>query len=73
MEPPIGEQVEAISRYAPKRWRLALGTLEQTGMRIGELSELEWRDVDVTGSRFRIRRGKTATARRWVGWLSPRR
>jgi hypothetical protein len=27
---------------------------------------LEWRDVDVAGSRFRIRHGKTATARRWV-------
>lgn len=28
---------------------------------------LEWQDVDVAGSRFRIRHGKTAAARRWVG------
>jgi hypothetical protein len=27
---------------------------------------LEWRDVDVAGSRFPIRHGKTATVRRWV-------
>jgi len=33
-------------------------------MRVGELHQLEWRDVDVAGSRFRIRQGKTATARR---------
>ncbi len=41
-------------------------------MRVGELSDLEWRDVDLAESRFRIRRGKTATARRWVAvpeWL----
>ena len=41
-------------------------------MRVGELGALEWRDVDVTGSRFRIRAGKTRTARRWVAvpeWL----
>jgi integrase len=66
VEPPTGEQVAAIIGHSPKRWRLALRTLEQTGMRIGEAVELEWRDVDVRGSRFRIRRGKTATARRWV-------
>jgi integrase len=45
---------------------------EQTGMRVGELSKLEWQDVDAAGSRFRIRGGKTAAARRWVGvpeWL----
>jgi integrase len=41
-------------------------------MRVGELRDLEWRDVDIAESRFRIRRGKTATARRWVAvppWL----
>jgi integrase len=41
-------------------------------MRVGELSQLEWRDVDVAGSRFRIRHGKTTAARRWVAvpaWL----
>jgi integrase len=36
-------------------------------MRVGELRDLEWRHVDLAGSRFRIRGGKTKAARRWVG------
>ena len=35
-------------------------------MRVGEAHALEWGDVDEQGSRFRIRQGKTAAARRWV-------
>jgi integrase len=72
VEPPSAEQVETIIANAPRSRRLALRVLEQTGMRVGELCSLEWRDVDVAGSRFRIRQGKTASARRWVNmpaWL----
>jgi len=35
-------------------------------MRVGEAHGLEWQDVDVSGSRFRIGNGKTAAARRFV-------
>jgi len=66
IEPPSAEQVETIVANVKPRWRLPLRTLEQSGMRVGELAALEWRDVDVAGSRFRIRSGKTAAARRWV-------
>jgi integrase len=41
-------------------------------MQVGELHQLEWQDVDVAGSGFRVRHGKTASARRWVAvpsWL----
>jgi integrase len=72
VEPPSARDVDAILAYSPPRWGLPLRTLEQTGMRVGELAALEWRDVDVDGSRFRIRHGKTRTARRWVAvpeWL----
>jgi integrase len=72
VEPPSSEQVEAIIAHVPHRWRLPLRVLEQTGMRVGELHGLEWRDVVLTQSRFRVRQGKTATARRWVAvpeWL----
>ncbi len=66
VEPPSAVDVAAIIVNAPARWRLALTTLAETGMRVGELHELEWRDVDEANSRFRIRAGKTRAARRWV-------
>jgi integrase len=65
-EPPSESAVAAIIANAPPKWRLALRVLEQTGMRAGELGKLEWGDVDRAESRFRIRQGKTAAARRWV-------
>jgi integrase len=64
--PPSGREVAAIVAAAPSRWRLALRILAETGMRVGELHQLEWRDVDEAESRFRIRSGKTRAARRWV-------
>ena len=66
VEPPSESQVAAIIADAPSRWRLALRVLEQTGMRVGELRTLEWGDVDLAESRFRIRGGKSKAARRWV-------
>jgi integrase len=35
-------------------------------MRVGEAHQLIWEDVDESRSRFRIKSGKTAAARRWV-------
>jgi integrase len=58
--------VEAIIEACKPRWRLAVRTLAETGMRVGELCALEWRDVDHAESRFRVRGGKTRAARRWV-------
>jgi integrase len=72
VSPPGEAEVAAIIANAPRRWRLAIRVLEQSGMRVGELRELEWGDVDSTGSRFRIRNGKTRAARRWAAvpaWL----
>jgi integrase len=66
IEPPSAADVQAIVAASPARWRLPLLTLAETGLRVGELHALEWRDVDATGARFRIRHGKTAAARRWV-------
>jgi integrase len=65
-DPPSETAVAAIVANTPPKWRLALRVLEQTGMRAGELARLEWADVDQANSRFRIRAGKTAAARRWV-------
>ncbi len=66
VEPPSAADVDAIIARTPARWRLPLRVLEQTGMRIGELSSLQWGDVDEASSRFRVKVGKTAAARRWV-------
>ncbi len=66
VEPPSARDVEAIILHTPARRRLPITTLAETGLRIGELCSLEWRDVDQAGSRFRIRNGKTKAARRWV-------
>ncbi|HEX3331848.1 MAG TPA: site-specific integrase [Gaiellales bacterium] len=66
VEPPSARAVDLIVRHCTNRHRLAVLTLAETGMRVGELVALEWRDVDLDGARFRIRHGKTAAARRWV-------
>lgn len=72
VDPPTAAEVETIISHSPPRWRLPLRVLEQTGMRVGELARLEWGDVDEEGRRFRVKIGKTVSARRWVavpGWL----
>jgi integrase len=66
VDPPTAADVDTIIATVTKRWRLPLRALAETGMRVGEAHDLEWADVDETGSRFRIRKGKTAAARRWV-------
>jgi integrase len=42
VDPPSAQDVEAIIATIPQRWRLPLRTLEQTGMRVGELHALAW-------------------------------
>jgi integrase len=64
--PPSAADVEAIIAASPPRWRLALQVLAATGMRVGELHQLSWQDVDASNGRFRVRQGKTTAARRWV-------
>lgn len=66
VEPPSGAEVEAIIANVRERWRLPIRFLEATGVRVGELCALVWSDVDFTGSRVRIREGKSKAARRWV-------
>jgi integrase len=66
VDPPSAKDVDTIIATVPPRWRLPLRVLEQVGTRIGELHALEWGDVDEAGSRFRIKAGKSAAARRWV-------
>lgn len=75
-QPPPADHVIAILDFSPRRWRLPFVVLEQTAMNVGELETLEWRDVDVAGNRFRLRRaevkGQIRARARWVqvpDWL----
>jgi integrase len=46
----------ALLGKLPDEWRLFFTFLAQTGLRIGEASELRWRDVDLGRKRFEVRR-----------------
>ena len=63
---PTRAHIQAIRNHLPSHLLLPFDTLEATGMRIGELNQLTWADLDVPGSRLRIAEGKTRAARRWV-------
>jgi integrase len=66
-EPPDAHHVVAILARLTVRWRLAFVTAEQTGMRVGEIASVAWRDVDATDSRFRMRARETKSRRsKWV-------
>ena len=73
VNPPPAAHVLAILARVRTRFRLPIVVLEQTAMRVGELESLCWGDVDVLGSRFRLRSAATKTGRaRWVqvpAWL----
>jgi integrase len=60
-----------LGQNAAQSPRGRVPTLAETGLRVGELHALECRDLDEHGSRFRIRSGKTAAARRWVAVPEP--
>lgn len=64
--PPTASEVAALISQVRPELRLPLRVLAETGLRSGELRSLEWQDVDTRASRFRLRGGKTAAARRWV-------
>jgi integrase len=66
-EPPDAQHVLAMLDKLTPRWLLAFVTAEQTGMRVGEIASVCWRDVDVAGSQFRMRARETKSRRaKWV-------
>lgn len=65
--PPTGDHLEAVYRLLPARYRLPLLVLDATGMRLGELEQLAWGDVDEQRGRWRVRQAVSKTSRaRWV-------
>jgi len=67
--PPTAEHVLAVHELLPSRYRLPLLVLDATGMRLGELEQLAWGDLDEPRQRWRVSRvaSKTRRRARWVG------
>ena len=63
---PSRAHIKAIRNHLPQHLLIPFDTLEATGIRVGELNNLTWADLDTAESRARIAQGKTASARRWV-------
>jgi integrase len=67
IQPPSAEHVEAVVHLlAPGYW-LPLLVLDGTGMRVGELEQLTWGDVDEPRGRWRVSRTVAKTGYgRWI-------
>jgi integrase len=66
--PPTAEHVLAVHDLLPSRYRLPLLVLDATGMRLGELEQLAWGDLDEPRQRWRVSRVASKTGQaRWVG------
>lgn len=59
-------QLDSEARYRHIRRRAMLATLIFAGLRIGELLDLRWRDVDLATGRLRVGEAKTDAGRRYV-------
>jgi integrase len=67
VNPPTAAHVEAAFAAIPAAYRLPVLVLDATGMRVGELEALRWRDVDERDGRWRVSRPRAKTRQgRWV-------
>ena len=67
VNPPTAPHVLAVHALLPTRSRLPLLSLDATGMRVSELEQLTWADVDEPAGRWRVSRDTAKTRQaRWV-------
>jgi integrase len=72
INPPTAAHVLAVHRLLPSKYRLPLLVLDSTGMRVGELEQLTWGDIDERRGRWRISQAISKTGRaRWVAVPEP--
>jgi integrase len=72
VNPPTAEHVIAVHRLLPPKHRLPLLVLDATGMRVGEIEQLTWGDVDERRGRWRVSQAVAKTRRaRWVSVAEP--
>ena len=70
--PPTADHVLAVYRLLPSRYRLPLLVLDSTGMRVGEVEQLTWGDIDEPLGRWRVSQAIAKTGRaRWVAVPEP--
>jgi integrase len=67
VNPPTATHVAEVVRLLPRLYRLPTLVLDATGMRVGELEQLRWRDVDEIEGRWRVSASVAKTRQaRWV-------
>jgi integrase len=67
VNPPTATHVETVYGLLPKGYRLPLLVLDATGMRVGELEQLTWGDLDEPAGRWRVTQAASKTRQaRWV-------
>jgi integrase len=72
IQPPTAEHVEAVHALLAPAYRLPLLVLDATGMRVGELEQLRWGDIDEPRGRWRVSAAVAKTRRaRWVSVPPP--
>jgi integrase len=72
INPPTAAHVLAVYALLPSRYKLPLLVLDASGMRLGELEQLAWGDVDEARSRWRVTAAASKTSRaRWVSVPEP--
>jgi integrase len=65
--PPTREHVEAMLGRLPGKYLLPFVLLEQTGVRVETIEELDWANVDLPGRRIRVfEKGRGAKKVRWA-------
>jgi len=72
INPPTAEHVLAVHQLLPSKYRLPLLVLDSTGMRVGELEQLTWGDIDEARGRWRVSQAISKTGRaRWITLPEP--
>lgn len=67
VNPPTARHVTTVHGLLPKTYRLPLLVLDATGMRVGELEQLTWGDLDEPAGRWRVTAAAAKTRQaRWV-------
>jgi len=68
---PLKRHIDLIVGTVKEEYRLPIGLLVETGVRVGELLAWTWGDVDISAGKILIRKAKTRSGVRWVAIPGP--